>query len=129
MKSILYILIALSMAAIPVYSHAGDWCETDFVRSWKSDRDVAVSQIIGQWLNGASDQDIMPAILTMTRKEIHLGNCSVSDLYISQIENPPQNQIPAAVLLINLKKNGIDINPGNCFQGKTFTVSMGGIQQ
>jgi len=129
MKPIVYILIALSIAAVPVGGHAEDWCESDFVRSWVFDRDAAVLQMLRLWLNGASDQEIAPTILNMTRKEIHLGNCSVSDLYISHIENTAPEQIPAAVLLINLKKNGIDIDPGNCFQGKTFHVSKGGYQQ
>ncbi len=127
MKTIVYILIALSMAAVPIASHAEDWCKSDFVRSWVSDRDATATRMIRLWLNGAAENEIMSTILNMTRKEIHLGNCSASDLYISQIENTAQKQIPAAVLLINLKRNGINIDPKECFQGRSFAVTRGGL--
>ena len=126
MKKMALTLIAICMAALPVSAQAQDWCKTDFVRSWSGERDAAVARLIGKWLNGAPYQELTQDILHMTRKEIHMGNCSVQDLYISRIENTAAEQIPPAVFLIHLQRNGLDIHPALCFQGKTFTIRNGG---
>lgn len=126
MKTLIGIAIILSFVSVANSSYANDWCKSDFVKSWENDRNDTVVRLTKLWLNTASEEKLNREVLAMTRKEIHLGNCSppidINDLYISHIQEAEPKTIPVAVLLFYFKRNGIDLNPKGLFEGNSFDI-------
>lgn len=126
---ILKISIVISLFLfISLFCHAQDYCNSEFVKSWEVDRDMAVKKLIVLWLNNAPQQQLNDQILTITRKEIHMSSCSsvfdVNDFYLFNIGKMDAKAVPPGILKSYFKRNGIELDAKTYFEGKEFQIKL-----
>jgi len=114
------LLLLIIFALLPHGAWAGDF---PFLKStWEAERDAASVQVVRMWLSGAPKPLLQREILRFMDREIKLSVISSeARLFVSDPAFDAQ-QIPASLLVVILKQNGIILDPDGFFAGKRFFV-------
>jgi len=114
------LLILIISALLPNLAWAGDFSSLE--STWQAERDVASVQVVRMWLSGAPEPLLKKEVLRFLDREIKLSVISPkARLFVSDPGFDAQ-QIPASLLVIMLRQNGIMLDPGDYFAGKRFLV-------
>jgi len=118
MKKKLFVLIVCIL--LPHVTWAGDFPSLE--NTWEAERDEATVQVVRMWLSGSPEPPLKKEIVRFLDREIKLSIISPDAwLFISDPGFDGQ-QIPASLLVIMLRQNGVSLELDDFFAGKRFFV-------
>jgi hypothetical protein len=129
MEAIVKTLRALIVAAVlgcglVDAAEASEFCASPVIRAWLAERDAAAMELVKAWLRQANADTLRKASLELIRWEVLISPCvpplRSEDLYVGDQADP--DRLPASVLVVLLRKQGIDLDPSGYLAGQTFRV-------
>jgi hypothetical protein len=118
MKKKLFILIISVL--LPNMAWAGDFPSLE--STWEAERDVASVQVVRMWLSGAPKPPLQKEVVRFLEREIKLSIISPEARLMVSDPGFDGQEIPASLLVIILRQNGVTLDPEGFFTGKRFFV-------
>ncbi len=114
------LLLLIIFALLPHGAWAGDF---PFLKStWEAERDAASVQVVRMWLSGVPKPPLQKEIVRFLDREIKLSIISPEARLLVSDPGFDGQQIPASLLVIILRQNGVTLDPNGFFAGKRFFV-------
>jgi hypothetical protein len=113
-------LILIISILLPYLAWAEDF--PSLRSTWEAERNAAGVQVVRMWLSGTPKPLLQKEILRFLDREIKLSIISPEAKLLVSDPGFDGQQIPASLLVIILRQNGIMLDPSDYFAGKRFLV-------